>query len=464
MNKVGLIVGFISILIPASSFCWGESKHSIDEVLIQRMYLDTNYVFCGCRAYWGTNKYGLFVFDRRTEEWKNYRGFGLQVEKIIKSGNNVIIKFSDPGIRYVKSNLVDGSWIGCKKPIEEKKLFQWEIETNGIKYGVSADSITIMEDEYETVYRPNPEQIPPPRGIESFVQIQPNLFLIHPISLGTKIYSAFAVNHEMHTIAKGVTAFDINNKSFEFFLSDLVVGCTGSFVGDSCIIFPTAFFGYEINAQPAVGFVSFDPKNLTFSKWNGANLPEEPLALFCVEQDEREYWIGTDKGVFRTNKATGRCIHYNIVGGTVVKDSTPVHAGCGNFGENYTPIAYFLNKGDEVELIGELNEWCEIKSLVQVTGWVVEKCIKKKIFQDGVLSHVKLGMEYWATIWSEPNRKSLPPLAILEIKKGKEPKYKVIKKFVKTFENGQEEHWYALRLSTAWVNLNKLLYKFGEVE
>ena len=463
MNKAVayFILWFIFILIPASSFCWGESKHSIDEVLIQRMYLDTNYVFCGCRAYWGTNKYGLFVFDRRTEEWKNYRGFGLQVEKITRSGNNVIIKFSDPVIIYVKFNLFDGSWMGCKKPIEEKKLFQWEIETNGIKYGVSADSITIMEDEYVTVYKPNPEQVMPLREVRSTLPIQYHFILKHPIPCLNKIYSAFV---DIISEAQGIVVFDIVNREFEFHLSEVMKGnVTGSFFSDSFIIFPTVSFEYEANARPAVGFVSFDPNNLTFSKWNGVNLPDEPLAIFCVEQDDKEYWIGTDKGVFRTIKETGQCIHYNIVGGTVVKDSIPIHSGCGSFGENSTPLAYFLNKGDEVELLGELNEWCEIKSLVPVTGWVVEKCIKKKIYQDGVLSHIKLGMKYWVTIWSEPARKSVL-LVTLEIKKGKEPKYEVIKEFVRILENGREEHWYALRLSSAWINLNKLLYKFGEVE
>ncbi|MCK4256878.1 hypothetical protein KAX35_08320 [candidate division WOR-3 bacterium] len=461
MNKVGLIVGFISILIPASSFCWGENKHSIDEVLIQRIYLDTNYVFCGCRASWGTNKYGLFVFDRRTEEWKNYRSFGLQVDKITKSGNNVFVKFSDPIIRYVKFNLFDESWLGCEKPTEERKLFKWEIDTNDIKYGVSGDSITIIENENITVYKPRPDQVPLLREVKSTHPIQSCLILKHPIPYLNKIYSAFV---DIISETQGIVAFDIVNREFEFHISDVMGGnVTGSFIDDYHIIFPTASFEYEANARPAVGFVSFDPNNLTFSKWNGVNLPDEHLAIFCIEQDDKEYWIGTDKGVFRTIKETGQCIHYNIVGGTVVKDSIPIYSGCGNFGENSTSIIYSLNKGDEVGLLGELNEWCEIKSLVPVTGWVEEKYVNKKIYQDNVLSHVKLGMEYWATIWSEPSCKSVP-LTVLEIRKDNEPEYEVIKELVKILDNGQEKYWYALRLSTAWINLNKLLYKFGEVE
>ena len=60
------------VLSPTVCFSWGESKHPISELLIQRVYLDTNYVFCGYDAYWGTNVFGLFVFDRRTETWTNY--------------------------------------------------------------------------------------------------------------------------------------------------------------------------------------------------------------------------------------------------------------------------------------------------------------------------------------------------------------------------------------------------------
>ena len=73
MRRILRFCFFIAVvLIPTICFSWGESKHPITELLIQRVYLDTNYVFCGCDAYWGTNVFGLFVFDHRTETWTNY--------------------------------------------------------------------------------------------------------------------------------------------------------------------------------------------------------------------------------------------------------------------------------------------------------------------------------------------------------------------------------------------------------
>ena len=81
MSRILRFYFFIAVVLsPTICLSWGESKHSITELLIKKVYLDKNYVFCGSDAHWGTNVFGVFVFDRRTETWTNYPSFISHVD------------------------------------------------------------------------------------------------------------------------------------------------------------------------------------------------------------------------------------------------------------------------------------------------------------------------------------------------------------------------------------------------
>jgi hypothetical protein len=98
IQRLCFLIG--AILIPATCLSWEESKHPITELLIQRVYVDTNYVFCGSDAYWGSNVFGLFVFDRRTETWFNYPEL-KQVKNIEREGDFVyVIPYHGPTLRF----------------------------------------------------------------------------------------------------------------------------------------------------------------------------------------------------------------------------------------------------------------------------------------------------------------------------------------------------------------------------
>lgn len=73
-NKIThkFIVVFAVLVSPILVFPWGESMHPISEILIHHIVLTEDYVFCGSDASWGTNEFGLFVFDRKGNTWKNH--------------------------------------------------------------------------------------------------------------------------------------------------------------------------------------------------------------------------------------------------------------------------------------------------------------------------------------------------------------------------------------------------------
>ncbi len=441
-------------LTPTVCFSWGESKHPISELLIQRVYLDTNYVFCGSDAYWGTNVFGLFVFDRRTETWTNYPHL-RRVKNIEREGDFVYVTSSKgPPLAF---NRLDGSF---EEAAREKVHFMREFTVDGVPYRVFRDSIIVGNTPNAAAHTPSSELIPEPTGIKPIPNVLNPIFS-HPVVHQNKIYMPYDLGLAVtSTYTDGIAAFDIVENTFQFYGSEIFKGTvTGSFVYDSLIIFPTARFIYEANARPAAGFVAFSPADSTFSLWRELPLPDEALAIFQVAQDEREYWIGTDRGVFRIDKKTGATKHYQITKGIVNKDGRNVHYPCGSSGERSSQVAMELDKGAEVQILGVLNEWCEIRPPARITGQIDAEYVEQVIVREDIHKRIakfrplKTGETIPVTI---PGGEPL----ILDAHSLEEQVYEVVGRHSRKGEVTS----YKVSLPTAWIDMKGLIFQLGEVE
>jgi len=449
-----------SILSPTICFSWGESKHPISELLIQRVYLDTNYVFCGCNAYWGTNVFGLFVFDRRRETWTNYPQ-PRRVKNIQREGDFVYITFwvghrVEPTFRF---NLQDGSFEEVARR-EELGIKGDTLTVDGVNCRVHRDSVIVGEAPNIKVYRPLSEPIPGPTGIQPIPK-ELNPIFSHPVVYQNKIYMPYDLGLGVTTSwTNGIAVFDVAERAFHFYASDILKGTvTDGFVYDSLIIFSTAGFIYEANARPAAGFVAFSPADSAFSLWKELPLPDKPLAIFQVAQDKKEYWIGTDKGVFRIDKSKNETKHYQITKGIVNKDGRNVHYPCGSSGErSSSAVAMELDKGEEVEILAVLNGWCEIKAPREITGQVDAEYVEL-VFREDIGKHVhkfrplKTGETIPVTI---PGGEPL----ILDANALKQHRYEVVGRSTRK----EEVASYKIKLPTAWINMDGLVFHLGEVE
>ncbi len=361
-------------LIPKIGFSWGESKHPIDEVLVQEILLTEDYVFCGTDASWGTNKFGLFVFDRRTETWSNYcKGNNFpsnEIKKIERKGQDVDVSFARFDLTTGKYEVKKGS-------------FKYGPPTYILKIGnktytVAVDSIVVSNGDKEKVYR---SSIYPPNHYNISKQTRDKYIFSYPIFYENKIYFAYNLHVGPDSHTEGIGSFDLSDNSFNFYPSKIFKAgyTTDCFIHNSSIIFSTAEFGYEGNARRAVGFVEFSPADLSFKIWNELPLPSDSLAIFGLEQDSLEYWIGTDRGVFRINKKTGKCIHYGIRKGLMPRDGINVHSFYDSHPFNKYPVVAELNKCDTAEILGVLNGWCEIKAPTKIKGLVSSSDVAEEI-------------------------------------------------------------------------------------
>ena len=260
-----------------------------------------------------------------------------------------------------------------------------------VNYRVYRDSVIVGTIPNIDAYIPSSEQIPEPTGIQPIPKNLSPIFS-YPVVYENKIYMPYDLGLAVtSTYTEGIGVFDIAEKTFHFYGSGIFRGTvTGGFVYDSLIIFPTARFLYEANARPAAGFVAFNLTNSTFSEWKELPLPDKPLAIFQVAQDEREYWLGTDKGIFRITKKTHKSAHYQITKGIVSKDSTNVHYSCGGLlKENSSELVTKLEKGKEVEIVAVLNQWCEISVPKEIADRVEGKHIETVwIYMDDLIFHL----------------------------------------------------------------------------
>jgi hypothetical protein len=451
------------LLSPQISFSWGEYKHPISELLIHHVYLDSNLVFCGSDASWGSNVFGLFVFDRRTESWTNYTALEKSriqrplrnVRDIKRDGNFVQVTFH--GGVALKFNPKDGSYEQTEgKHIPFIRNFPLTID--GVEYRIHRDSVIVPKGSDTEIHVAPLEQALEVRSYP-YEPEPPNPILSYPVLHDGRIYMPFDLYGDaMNISTKGLVVFDINEKTFSFYPSDIFQGTVmGGFVHGSLVVFYTAKTPYEGNAYPAAGFVAFDPTKLAFSLWRELPLPDIPLAILDVAQDPSEYWIGTDKGVFRIDKNTNRATHYQIAKATVAKEDADICAAQGGF------VATKLVKGREVEPLAVWNGWCEIKSPRHIAGFVEGR------FVEGVgLSED--GNENVCRFKSLDRRDRIPVrvssdpeaevMVRLDVNSLKEYEYKMVAKVAKQ----GKPTWYKIKLPTAWVNMDDLVFQLGEVE
>jgi hypothetical protein len=181
------------------------------------------------------------------------------------------------------------------------------------------------------------------------------------------------------------------------------------------------------------------------------------LAIFQVAQDEREYWIGTDKGVFRIDKKTNEATHYQIAKGIVAEDSSEVCASQGGY------VVAKLDKGRDVELLAVWNAWCEIKPPRHITGWIEGKYVEGVTLADDGHEHISKfkpldkGGRIPVRVSDDPDAESLLTLDAHSLK---EYEYKVVAKVVKT----DQTPWYKIKLPTVWISMDDLVFQLGEVD
>jgi len=466
--KALLLCGIVLFALkPVECFSWGESKHPISELLIQHVYLDSNYVFCGSDASWGTNAFGLFVFDRRLGTWTNYPGlmqFGSrygQVKAIEAEGDSVYVTFYNVGT--LAFNRHDGSLrqTATRKGSPHRGFI---LSVGGASYRIHRDSVIVTEETGTTVYVPSPQMIPQPAGPQPVSRTLQPIFG-HPVLFQNKIYMPYDLGLSVTTTnTDGIAVFDVSQRRFQFYGSDIFKGTvTGGFVHKSLVVFPTAKYAYEGNARPAAGFVAFDPGSVTFTHWKGLPLPDEPLAIFQFAQDDKEYWVGTDKGMFRIDKSTNRVRHYQITRGTISKDAAPVYPSCGDLGANFSPVVARLDKGREVDIVAVWNGWCEVESPKNIGGFVESKYVEGVTFRDKARENVARfhPLQPGEKI---PVRSSADPDAelMLELDANslKENQYKV----AATVTSKDQPTGYMIKLPTVWISMDDLLFQLGEAD
>jgi hypothetical protein len=466
-----LLFCLVIILMTISNVCfpWGENEHPISELLIERLYLDTNYVYCGSDALWGTNAYGLFVFNRKTETWTNYpslfeSNLDLRVRdvKVIEREGDFIYATYRTGIA-LKFNRTDGA-------VEEVNGRRWEFQpqfsiiSNNMNYRISQNTVVVESTKDTSMYSPSSEQITKPTGVEPIPENLTPIFS-HPVLYHNNIYMPYDLDLGVPSSwTNGIAVFDVIKKTFSFYGSDIFKGSvTGSFIFDSLLIFSTASREYEFNARPAAGFVAFNPRDFRFSLWQGLPLLDTNFAIFQVEQDEGEFWIGTDKGVLRIDKATKKTWHYQITKGIAQKDSLKIYSSCGNFESNSSMVVAQVNKGDSVDLLGEMYEWCEIKSSKIISGWVeakyVEKVIAKDIAHKNILKFKPLNEFEVIPVKAGPYLE-IPILMTINANSLLEHEYELID----NIGSNNQISWYKIRLPSAWINMDNLNFLLGEIK
>jgi hypothetical protein len=462
-SKLIFITVIAILLIPRLGFSWGESKHPISELLIHHVCIDSSLVFCGSDASWGSNVFGIFVFDRKTESWTNHTAVEKsriqrplrKVKEIKRDGDFVLVTFH--GGVALKFNTRDGSY----EQTEGKHIpfiRDFPLIIHGVEYRIHRDSVIVQKGTDTKVHVVPLEQALKVRSYP-YEPEPPNPILNYPVHHEGRIYMPFDLYGDVMNIStKGLAVFDIEEKTFSFYPSDIFQGTVmGGFVHGSLVVFYTAKTPYEANARPASGFVAFDPDKFTFSLWEELPLPDIPLAIFDVAQDHSEYWIGTDKGIFRIDKKSNKSTHYQITNAIVANQSVDICVAQDGY------VAAKLAEGREVEPVAVWNGWCEIKSPRHIAGFVEGR------FVEGVALSER-GNENTCKFKPLDRRDRIPVrvsadphadlMAELDANSLKEYEYKMVAKVAKQ----GEPTWYKIKLPTAWINMDDLVFQLGEVD
>jgi hypothetical protein len=458
-----------AFLIPQIAFSWGERKHPIDEVLVREILLTENYIFCGTDAYWGTNVFGLFVFDRRTETWSNYcKGNDFpsnKINKIEREGQNVYVRTwsnSGPTIRF---DLNTGKHEKVEKGSFKFSTPGFNLKIGEKNYNFVLDSIVVSSNgEQEKVYR---SSILPPTLYNVSKSYREKYFFSHPIVYENKIYFAYNFLETYDSYTGGIGSFDLSDNSFKFYPSKTfkIGDITDCFIHNSSIVFSTAKFVYEGNAGRAVGFVEFSPADSSFQIWKELPFSSDSLAIFGLEEDSLEYWIGTDRGVFRINKKTGKCIHYGIRKGLMPRDGINVYScyepSSSSF--NQYPVIAELNKCDTAEIVGVLNGWCEIKAPIEIKGFISSSDVEEVIDSIGRRGFGKVRLKTDKGEIAVKTSSSQEANNLLVLNRSENPaenEYTVVGR------SGKKNviKGYIIRVPTAWIDMNKILFYLEEIE
>jgi len=461
-------------LIPQTGFSWGGShRYPIDRVLVREILLTENYVFCG------TNIFGLFVFDRRTETWSNYcEGNGFLrdgIIKIEKKGQDVYVTLIDGIVRF---DLTNGRH-EVKKESYKYSTPSYSLKIGNKTYTVVADSIISSVGDKKKVYHP---PVLPPLYAQIPEEYRYGYFFSHPIIYENKIYFAYNFRGEYDSSTRGVGSFDINNNSFNFYGSEIFKrgDVTDCFIHNSSIIFSTASFVYEGDTRRAVGFVEFSPADSSFKIWNELSFPGDSLAIFDLEQDSLECWIGTDRGVFRIDRKTNNCIQYGIRKGVIPRNGINVYSHYGRHRVNYAknlinpyPVVDELNKCDTVEILRTFMGWCEIKAPVKITGFVWSADVEKVIEPPGGKGYKKIVLKTVRTNKDKikikhRSKHEAADLIVLDVwDKPREDEYTIFGESVSlsdTVGGKKPTGWYRTIIPTAWIHIGDLTFCLEEIE
>jgi hypothetical protein len=456
---------------PILVFSWGESMHPISEVLIHHLVLTEDYVFCGSDASWGTNKFGLFVFNRNENTWKNYskgNEFPLNtIEGMEREGKYIYVKYRSKIVRFDLTTMEYE--IAADRTFEVKggKYGEYRIEAGEDIYRLANHSIIKESGGGETEYLP----ANPPPGFSELPESQEyGYWFSTPILLNGKIYFAYNFIEYCDLSTKGLGSFDLNSKTFEYYPSDIFKSgsITDYFIKDSLIIFSTATYAYEANAFPSVGFVSFAPSNSSFNLWKGFALRSDSLAIFCLEQDSIEFWIGTNRGVYDINKKTNECEHYGIKKGIVAEDTINLYS---DFDIRVRPaekisVVAKLIKGDSVEILGVYDESCEILSPVDIVGYVLKSYVREEMKSDSEsgISKASVKLDFGdyrhiPHIKREPKEESETLVVFNYRPLPVDRKYVLIDSI-----SNKNNIWYKIKIPTVWVARDNLIFSLGTLK
>lgn len=395
-------------LIPSLGFTWGEGKNPIDHVGVYSIQIDSDYVFCGTNADWGANTYGVFLLDRKTGQWQNYSQANSRITNDIMAIAQVD-SFIDvlAGIGTLRFKLPSMDYVFVDTNIGHRNLrfFRDSLAFDNRIYVAAGRSVVVKNGgQHDTV--------------EVFKKSE-------------------------------------NPHYRDYYGGPIVTDC---FVYDSLVIITTATRGYEGNITAAYGFLELSPQDLTINPWSGIELSNKPLALLCVEQDDKELWIGTNRGVYCVNKNNGESTHYNITEGVVVVETLAVFSDK----RSVPPIIHEYYRGDTVTLLGEQEFSIEIALPQTYNGYLSSIYVKEEI--DDVVSgrtvriRDMLDLKDWGYVvtikaadrWDS---KTIAEIHYYYLPAGKQFKY-----------ISKHGDWYFITLpNTGWVPMKDLIFHMEEV-
>ena len=456
-------------LFSTEALSWAEAKHYVDDFQVHQVLITDEYVFFATSGFI-SNHYGLFIYERRKDKWTNYcvanGAPGNLARKLEKEGNILAVNYherdktGDIHILQSRFDLEDLS----KKIIRKEYQYTSDYYNNPepiyeIKEGEAL--YNLYENSVEKVTT-NPDDSSKTESIWPPLDISAPKFT-YPVEHNNKIYFVYGyMEEEWAYMVKGVGVFDPNTEKYHFYETDIFdyLMPTMVFVRSGSFVYPTAYKGMDGDwLSGTTGFIEFVVKDKAFRKWPEVRLPEYPLAIISIDEDNKEYWFGTDKGIFRSDKQTKKLTHYTLDTKAVVGvEKTLVWTDASwEPPENKSKKICALERDDVVKLIAEWEGWCEIESPCEALGFIdsdhVERLIGPKHLQINRKSKIR----------NSPHKEAD---VIVEFPGYLHPaeSYKVVGEAVMQGQDGDKQKWYAVSLPTAWVMRDDLIYGISEAD